>query len=1164
MTRIKKLEAKGFKSFANKTELLFGEGFNCVLGPNGSGKSNILDALCFVLGKGSAKGLRAEKSANLIYNGGKAKNPAKTGEVSITFTNEKKIFGDFEDLIITRTVMQSGQSKYKINGKTSTRQEILDILSRDKIDPDGYNIILQGDITHLVEMSTVERRGIVEEIAGIAIYEEKKTKALRELQRVEEKLNEADIVLKERDTYLKELKKERDQALRFKELDEKIKRNKVTLLTIKKEGKDKDLSKFTTQIDKNKQELEKITTQQEKISKEIKDRQSQIDEINKEVERRGEKEQVKLHKEVEALKVDVAVNKQRLETLEQELKKLDERRSELEKTNKELFDKIKLIEKERKDIEKRIQSRQDDISRVETRIAEFRKKHNVEDATKIDEEIEGIDKEAEGLQEQISKLREEQQDVIREKDKSEIKLEQIDEKIAKVAEIAKEHKKELDTLKSKKESFKSATKELNQALTQDSSLAAQLQNSRQKLLSRKEELAKLEGQQASLTERLAGGTAISKILELKKSGTVKGIHGTVSSLGQVREEFALALEIAAGARANSIVVDTDQVAAQCIKHLRDNKLGVATFLPLNKLNVSNSKPSLPKGNAIKGLAIDLVDHDKQYEKVFRYVFGSTVVIDTIETARRLGIGKARMVTIKGDVVETSGAMQGGFRGKQRGIGFQQKETAERIEKLEKEVSDLSVVTSKLESDRQENDELITRLRELKANLEGEIIKTEKSLHLDADDAGLNKDEKQLLQKSVKELDTKLDSIVDDLNENISTLATLKGKKQKLRDQITQLRSPTVLAEMNTFEQKKDELRQEISDLNGQLRGSESEIKNILGPESEKIKDIIKQQEKERKTFTDEQSKLKEKVKGQETELKEKEKQEAKFFSQFKELFTQRNKLADEITKYQDESKELAQKEREHDHKNTAISLEVARLKAELAGIQEEMSQHGDVKPYKLHEKSEEDIELEVREFERMVDNIGAVNMKALEIYETVEKEYQQLVVKKEKLGSEREDVLLMINEIDAKKRELFTNTFEVVNKNFKHFFSQLSRKGDSYLELEDEKDPFNGGMTIKVKLSGKKFLDIRSLSGGEKTMTALAFLFAVQEHEPASFYVMDEVDAALDKHNSELLAKLIRRYCNRAQYIIISHNDGVISSADSLYGVSMNEHGMSKVTTLKI
>ena len=309
ITKINKLVLDGFKSFGKRTELLFEPGFNVVLGPNGSGKSNILDALCFVLGKSSSKSLRAEKSANLIYNGGKTKKQANNAEVSIVFDNSKNVFPVDDDSVkISRIVRADGVSRYKINGRTKTRQEIVDLLALAKIYPDGYNIILQGDIVRLVEMSPIERRQIVEEIAGISVYEEKKQKALSELQKVEEKLNEAEIILKERETYLKELRKDRDQALKYKRLSDDIKKNKASFLKRKIDKKDEEKARLEERSSKNKERLEKLNLQVDSLRKEIAERKDAMKKISDEIEEKGEVEQVKLQKEVEKLRVELATN----------------------------------------------------------------------------------------------------------------------------------------------------------------------------------------------------------------------------------------------------------------------------------------------------------------------------------------------------------------------------------------------------------------------------------------------------------------------------------------------------------------------------------------------------------------------------------------------------------------------------------------------------------------------------------------------------------------------------------------------------------------------------------------------------------------------------------------------------------------------------------------
>lgn len=1158
------MEMKGFKSFALKTEIPFTDNFNCILGPNGSGKSNVLDSTCFVLGKGSAKGLRAEKSANLIYNGGKSKNPAKQGEVSIWFSNDNKEFPSEEkEVKITRIIKPNGQSVYKIGDKTHTKQQVTDFLASANITPDGYNIILQGDIIRMTEMNPVERRGIIEEIAGISVYEDKKNKALRELTRVEEKLNEADIILTERKTYLQELKKERDQALRFKELDEKVKRNKATLISRRISVKENLISDIMKKIGEN---SEKINQLQEKIDEQrkiISEKKAEIEKINREVEEKGEKEQVKVHKIIEGLKVDFALNKQRLSTLESELEKVNSRQKELQDSHKELGEKIKKSKSTILDTEKMVSVRNKNIAEIEKKIADFKKKNDLEDASGADKRVEEIDKTLEKLQEEISEFRERQQNLLREKDKYEVILEGIDERIAKVKSITAENKRELEILKQKKTEFKKATLDLNKALSDNSQIAGELSTARSKVLSRQEELSKQNARKASFLESVAGGVALQKVLELKKKDA--NIKGLVSELGTVKDEYSMALEIAAGNRIRSIVTEDDKTAAKCIQFLKDNRYGVASFLPMNKLKAPTIDQSLKaiKTPGVKGLAVDLVKFNSKYKIVFDYVFGNTLVVDNIETSRKIGIGTVRMVTLAGDLIELSGAMQGGFRAQKKGGGsFQQEEITQKIEQLESEISNTQSVIFSLESRLAENESLINRLRGLKAELEGDIIKTEKSLHLDSQDTDLDNKEKKRLQDETKKLDSSIDDVQDSISEKNRDIAKLKIEKQKLRDKINELRNPAKIAELNSFEEKKSEIKSEVLSLEGEIKHLNSEINNILAPEQENINKIIKQHERETESFRNEHKELKQKLQLQEKELKEKEKEEKEFYEQFKELFTKRSKLTDEVNKSENTIMQCNEDQRRSEQRGNVHHLEKAKLTAELAGLTEEFKEFKDVEVY--DNKSEDLIKREINEFEKLIGNLGTVNMRALEIFDKVKEEFDKLTQKKDLLEKERTDVLVMINHIDSKKKDLFLKTYEVVDHNFRKIFKSLSTKGEASFVLEDANDPFNGGLLLKVRLTGKRFMDIRSLSGGEKTMTALAFLFAIQEHEPASFYVLDEVDAALDKKNSEMLAKLVRSYCKGAQYIVISHNDSVIAEADTLYGISMNEHGMSKVTSLKM
>jgi len=1166
MTRINKLVCRGFKSFAKKTELVFGSDFNCVIGPNGSGKSNILDALTFVLGRRSSKAMRAEKSANLIYNGGKKKTPAKEAEVAIHFDNQSKVFPlSAPEVIVSRIVKPNGASTYKLNGKKCNRNDILDLLGRGKIDPDGYNIILQGDIVKFVEMATTERRNIIEEIAGIGAYEERKQKSLRELERVEGRLKEADIVLTERNAYLRELKKDRDQALEYKELNDNIMRNKATFLKLQIDKKNSIVEKQEKQLENYNERIKKTQDEIGKIKDKIKNEKGNIDSINSEIEKKGEKEQVALNKKIEQLKVDLATNKTKVDSFKNEIKRILQRREELEQNNKEVNLKIKSLEKEKTAIDKEITQKKKLLKQLEQDMERFKKKNKFgQDLAEIEREISDLDKKSEQRQDEIQKIRQAQQDSLREKDQLEFKLQALEEQMEKVLHLEKDNKDSLTRLKNLRSEFNRLTKELNGFLDEDSSLTVKLSKSREDLEKANTQLAKLEAKNMHFKESTAMDRAINSILQQKKK--IKGIHGLVSELGKVKNKYGLALEIAGGARIKSIVVETDAVAAQCIKYLKQNKLGTATFLPLNKLKAkvpSQSAKDVAKKQGSHGLAVDLVEFDNKFKNVFNYVLSDTVVVDNIQTARKIGVGSARMVTLDGDMMEVSGAMRGGYQQRKKGIGFKEKELASGIDELQQEVFELQSKMQMFHKRKAELDEKITKLRTEKANTEGEIIKLEKSLHIEGNDLGDFKNKKKSLREQIKLVDKKAEEFIERISNQNKELAQLKIKRQELRNKINQIQNPAVLAQLSAFEEKKTELRESLIKLESSKGNFDAQIKTILGPDVKRAMSILEQNKKEEESFKDQISQLNEKIKKQAQDLKVNEKNAAQFYQKFKALFEKRDKCSKAVQKLEKQVDEKDITIKGVEQKMNALNLEKTKYKAELVGLEKEFEQYEGVEIFKSKTDLQE-LQKTINKYEAKKENIGNVNLRALEVYDNVYKEYEKLLEKKEILGKEKEDVLKLIEEIETSKKAIFMKTFAVVNDIFKDFFSRLTGKGQAYLELENPENPFEEGVEIKVKLSAKKFMDIKSLSGGEKTLTALAFIFAIQEHDPASFYIMDEVDAALDKHNSEKLAQLIRSYCDRAQYIVISHNDAVISEASNLYGISMNEDGISNVTSLEL
>ena len=1154
----------GFKSFASRTEILLGDRFNCILGPNGSGKSNVLDALCFVLGKSSVKGLRAEKSANLIYNGGKTKKPAKQAEVSIYFDNTKKIFPtDSDEVKVTRLVKKNGQGVYKINDQTRTRTQILELLSLAKIDPDGYNIVLQGDINKIIDMTPTERRTIIEEISGISIYEDKKQKAIRELDKVEGRLNEAAIILSEREVYLQELKKERDQARKFKNLQDKINSNKATFFHRQIQTKSAEREELDERVKKHNEKIILTNEDITKIKKEIAELKQEIDNINKEIEHKGEKEQLELHREIEKTKIEVATAKNRIESCKDEISKIDSRKENLGVNLNELEEKIKITKQRKEEIAKDIDFKRKQGTEINIKIDQFKKKHKLNEISTFEKDIDEFDKKAEDLQLEIQSLRQKQQEFLREKDKLEFQIESADEKINKVLELEKENKEQVQQLKQKKIEFKNSTLELNKILDLNTRLSAEGQQARTQMLSTQEELSRLRAKNMQIQEKLGGNIAIKKILENKKK--FPGVYGTVSELGEVNSKYSLALEVAAGNKTKSIVVENDKVAAECITYLKSNKLGIATFLPINKIRSRSENPAIRNiatKPGVQGKAVELISFDPKFKNIFSYIFDNTLVVDNIQTARNLGIGIAKMVTLDGDIAEVSGAMQGGFRRRKEGVGFGEKEVSSKIADLEKRSADLGMRLSKIEKDKNQSEEEITKLRQFKAHLEGDIIKLEKALHLDSDDLDINKKIKKEFKEKVIIVDKELQLVVGKLSMHNREIADYKIKKQTLRTKVNELRSPTLIAELNAFEEKKVELKESIIKQDSEHNSVKTQLETMLLPEKENIQKVLKQHDKEIDAFDKEVKTLSDNIQLQERDLKGKEEKQKKFYAQYKDLFNKRTKFSDTVSKKENRLFNLNDDLRKSEHKINTINIELARINAELSAINHQFEEY---KEYPIdQEKSDSQIQREITQFENIVSDLGAVNLKALEIYDNVEREYNDLLDKKSRLAVEKEDVLKLMEEIEGKKKILFLKTFDAIQEHFQELFRTLTTKGEASLVLEAPEDPFAGGLHIKVKIAGTKFLDIRSLSGGEKTMTALAFIFSVQEYDPASFYVLDEVDAALDKKNSEKLSSLIQKYGERAQYVLISHNDGVISNADCLFGVSMNTDGKSKVLSLKI
>jgi chromosome segregation protein len=1149
MTIVLKLRAKGFKSFANQTDLVFGNDFNCILGPNGSGKSNVMDALCFVLGKSSAKGLRAEKSANLIFNGGKKGRPAKEAEVSIWFSNDEHEFPvDTKEVKISRILRKTGNSIYKINDKTHTRQQVVDLLAKANIDPDGHSIVLQGDIVKFMGMRPVDRRVLLEEVAGISVFDDKKNKALNELDHVQDKLNQINIILTERETHLRELRKDRDQAKRFLEVKKRFVDNKATQLHMKlkqRERRKEDFDKFLSNFDSK---LNQIKSKVDEYKNKINEKNTGIREINDILDQRGEQEHKVLRIEIAKLNSDVIKHNARIDNIKSELIKIDTRVRQIKSEGSDSDVQIKSLENEKKRFVREVSEVEGKEKKINEKIEEFKKKYGIEDLGSFSTKIGDIDSEIEKKRALIKSATEAKQDIIRELDITKYELEKVNATIEKLS--GNKEGAELKRLKTEVSKFISS---LNKLRAERDTLETQLEKNSDNLIAANNNLAKVKAKSDGTKERILGNLAIKKVLESKGNG----VYGTVSELGDVEQKFSTALEVAAGGRTKSVVVDSDSTAATHIRSLKQNKLGVVTFLPLNKIKIRKKNPAdinILKQNGVYEYAVKLINFNPQFKNIFEYVFSNTIVVENLNIAREIGVGRARMVTLEGDLVEPSGAMVGGHR-KKTSMGFSQKKMDEELEKAENNRNRLDKLISEIYTQKASTDDKIYSIQKEKANVEGEVIKIEKSMGIDSTSTNII-DQVNSLKTKRSELESELSGIDTDVNKFETELSGLQKRNRTIKDGLSKIEESGI-----------DKLELEQTELFKQKIKIQSDIKTIdnkiqmISDERGKFGKVINQALTDKEDFKKESVDLLVVIKNNKSTLREKEKEEQSFYGKFKSLTVKRNKLTEDVQSIQ----KFIEKEEENiaavQARKNKVSVNVAQVIAEISGIKEESEEFKD--GIIRRNVDLPTLQEEIKKDDRIIKNIGNVNMKALEIFDKIKEEYDKLLEKVSILKSEREDVLSMIDEVEQSKKGVFMETYNELNSKFRETFSYLYSKGEASLVLEDPEDPLSAGVDIKVKTAKNKYLDIRSLSGGEKTLAALSFIFAIQEHNPASFYLMDEVDAALDKHNSEKLSKLFNKYAHHAQYIVISHNDSVIGEANQIYGVSMQDE-ISKVTSLKI
>jgi chromosome segregation protein len=1172
---LKEIQMENFKSFKGKMNLPLIDGYTGITGPNGCGKSNISDAVLFVLGPRSSKAIRAGRLTDLIFNGGKGGSPAQFCKVSLLFDNTDRILPVENSLVkLTRYVKRTRSAKadyvsyFYVNDRKSALNDFDAILSHAKISAEGYNLVQQGDITRIVEMGPKERRGILDDIAGISRFDGDIESAEKDKVATEENLERIGIILEELRKQLKQLESDRVHALKYREQKEKLELAKVQLEYKRKESLENEIAGLTEQIKKRDDEINSGEKDKAKLRDKLADIEKELANAEKEIEDKSSAEASELRKNLDALKIEIArctdsrdnseeniaeqkalkkTRKGDLDKLVKELEGLKANRNEVKNKHRTAKKALEAARKEYEEAEKKLASSGEGASPMQKEALELKKRIDgvagkVREASlerdRLDDKIQRLETELEGWEERHKGL--------------EFQLKDTEWRLKELKSEGKKSGKNLKDLQSK---FQAKRKEEEELSRQSMELEAAINS-----LTRDYNRLKAE-QDAHKSVQQGYDAAVSSVLEARDKGELKGIRGSIAELVTVDRKFETAITTAAGKRMQAVVVEDDAAAENAIRFLKKNRIGRAMFLPLNKM-----LPSRPRGKALlavkgsEGFAIDLVKHDDEYKDALSYVLGDTVVVKNLEEARER-MGGVRLVTLEGELVEASGAMIGGVkeqsliqlgtveRGQLDLVGDKLRKATQEADKLTEKLAKIHEDVLDLEgqlrdagvtdtSGTAELDALEARKKELK----DEISKTQKTM----DGAGAETNKSQGLKEKVEA----------DLEKWEKKLAALDAQRHEKEKDIISLASTGVGKAMRELQSNINKLTGEEAGLAGELGALEGKI-DILEERLSEVEAAVKEIEKRIAT---EEKNIKVKTKELielETKLKAMEKIEEGMDKELSKIREKRDGAFKLKTATEAEIDKLASKIEAKNDFLRGLKIELESASKRLAEVEEA------VKELKLDDKkklpSTETLEKTIKVAEAAIESLGAVNMRALDSYDELVGRHGELNEELKKLRDQRRRLMKLVEELNEKKKQGLLKVFEAVNEKFKDVYAELSDGGEAELLLENPDDPFSAGLLINARPPGKKVHRLESLSGGEKGLVSMALIFAIQRYDPSPFYLLDEVDQNLDAVNAENVAKMVKRNAENAQFLQISLRKVTLKEAQNLVGVTMQRKGISDI-----
>lgn len=1169
------LELDNFKSFERKTTIPFREGFTTISGRNGSGKSNLIDSLLFVLNLSSSKGMRADRLTDLFNAHSKKKYARVALKLKVWRGDES---AEVEVARKVRRTKSGYTAHYEINGNVKKASELAEFLLELGLSASGMNIVLQGDVTSLTKMSPLNRRRVLDDVAGVSEFDKRIGAARDELTQASRHMEDIELILAELETRLAALKDERETALEYRRLMEKKKALEEDLLILEGQKARDEVLKLERQLGDLRKRKESLEEEQRKSLELLETRRAELEKAEEAYREKGEGERLVAFRKREDLRGELSgisektrAAREEIEQIELRAKKRQEEIDELGGKARGLAEKEAELEEKLEDLGRRHDELTNDVSKA---MSEIRRQgaaqaDKFEELNQLQVVVSANRRREKELGLRVAELAEREAKLATEQ---ELLEKTVGEQNGRREQIAR-GEAEASTLR------RGAREDVAKEEDRGRRLVSRLQAVRDQRDKALDELTDSERRLARAEERINSARIYtdSHAMRLIKGSGIEGIHGTVRELSKFEGKHAAAIEACAGGRLNWVVVEDDRVAAKCIQLLKRQRAGRLTFAPLNKIRPPRVNYTPVGGAGIVGYALDLIEYDQGYDKVMTYVFGDTLVVDDLQTGRKK-LGQFRMVTLDGDLLEKRGLMTGGQKPKSAAAAANLAKAEAEADELRKTIE---IMTRRRRALAREEQELEAEIKTIRSALE--------KLQERATETGTRalraKEELEEIDKYLQPALARLEEVQGEYGSVTTELATLRSERETLLETLSKdearLTALTEGGDTQHFEELSTQTAKkemELRDIETTMTATRDRFNTIVSERRE-----LKARQDAAALAIEEGGTRREELEARIATLSE---QETEAKGKLAELDKELGKIATELKALDEARKDAQRKAQEAEARSDRLEEEVEAAGLALTGAGEKVERskeafaerEAEIKaaglelpeaPEDGYEEGEDPATLAknaaatLKRTGAKMESMLPVNMLAIDQFDELSERRTELKDRYEELTGEKEDLLKRMADLEEAKRATFMTAFEAVRTGFRGAFEELAH-GDGELWLENEEDPFEGGLIIEARPRGKNFTRLEAMSGGEKSLTALAFIFALQSVNPAPFYIFDEVDQSLDGANTELLAAAIKARSARTQYFVVSHHQAMLNESDQLLGVSMRKGKGTRVTGITL